>query len=189
MPSILIEDSCDSVDENDDSFNQSRAQKKPRTLSDKLHAATKQEFRYTVDSTGRREDDGVNKSRQRRRFECGCWLHLRYQAAGCQEQVMHIRRASFLIGRDPLRVPPEGLLSDPSVSRVHAEIRRCDPLDGMNHIRSSEACIWDHGSSCGTVIDGRGRVPKGEAVPINSGELICFGCCESPQDAQGKRWF
>merc|ERR1719265_2912127 len=87
---------------------------------------------------------------------CGCWMHLE-KLHGLQDRVdrvIHVKQERLLLGRDPCRVPHDGLIAgadqNGAVSRVHAQVFRGS---------SDEPRIVDCGSRNGTVVMSKGRVP------------------------------
>lgn len=115
---------------------------------------------------------------------CGCWCHLEHVSplTGVQK-IVHAKQCTLLLGRDPSRVPHEGLIAEPHrsdvVSRVHAVL----------HLRApgERPQITDLGSLNGTLVVGRGQVPVNLAasqgavdddfsgMSLEHGDVIAFG--------------
>jgi class 3 adenylate cyclase len=93
------------------------------------------------------------------------WLVLR-SAAGLGDQILPVRER-FFIGRECVGIEPDQrlLIDEPTVSRVHAEIR----LDPVSH----QAFIVDT-SSNGTRVNGR-RIERAAPVPLRPGDQIVVG--------------
>ncbi|CAE8732396.1 unnamed protein product, partial [Polarella glacialis] len=100
-------------------------------------------------------------------FSCGCLAHLRHLPLGPRNppgaRCVHVGSLPFLLGRDPRRVPPEGLLLEeqppvekipPVISRLHAEL--CSLEEG-SELEEPQICLRDLGSTNGTFVLRCGR--------------------------------